>query len=488
MIINDVAWLDPVVAFEPFSNEPYAALLCPGRQANGSGWAFFVRNPSSVIIAKNGRVRCLGDLEGEAYRHLSPFEVLNIIHSSRSQENDRLRDERLSAVPFCSGLVGFAGYELGGGLEPRGAGPASPFLLPDMAFGVYDAVAVFNFASQRLSIVGRDQRRVDDLSDAISSIHHNSGSIGDIMPSFEFKGSNFSEDTFEEAILLAQNNILDGEYYQANISHQLEFASNAPFDAYRYFSRLIETSHSDYGAYLSYPNGKIISNSPERFFQVNRHKNNMVIRAEPIKGTAPRSTDPDLDKKLADNLRLDPKERAENTMIADLLRNDLSAICKDHSIQEDFICRLFSYKNVHHLVSRISGKLQDQVNAVTALQALFPCGSITGAPKIAAMKSIGDIEAVGRGPYCGAIGYIDDRGTADLSVAIRILIADEENRKFVAPVGSGITLRSDPQKEYLETLIKARSVFDLLEVPFPPQHSAYHSDIALSPKFDKQLL
>jgi para-aminobenzoate synthetase component 1 len=146
-------------------------------------------------------------------------------------------------------------------------------------------------------------------------------------------------------------------------------------------------------------------------------------------------------------------------MIADLTRNDLSLVCCDGSLREDAICELTSRAHVHHLVSRISGRLRDDLSAVDVLRAMFPCGSVTGAPKIEAMKAIAELEKGGRGPYCGAIGYIDDGGAADFSVAIRTIVAERSGDGLAAAfsVGGGVTLRSDPEAEFQETLVKARS-------------------------------
>ena len=154
-------------------------------------------------------------------------------------------------------------------------------------------------------------------------------------------------------------------------------------------------------------------------------------------------------------------------MIADLMRNDLSRICEDRSIREEAICELRSYANVHHLVSRIGGVLRRDVSVIDVFEALFPCGSITGAPKVAAMEAIARIEGVGRGPYCGAIGYMDDRGGADFSVAIRTMTTSSDRRAIVAPVGGGITLQSDPHKEYQETIDKSKDSLFALGVALP---------------------
>jgi len=148
------------------------------------------------------------------------------------------------------------------------------------------------------------------------------------------------------------------------------------------------------------------------------------------------------------------------------MRNDLSRICRDGTVHEDFICKLVSHAAVHHMVSRISGDLRPGLSAVDALKALFPCGSITGAPKVQAMKAIGEVEKRGRGPYCGAIGYMDDRGGAEFSVAIRTAIVTHggDGAEILIPVGGGVTIRSDPEAEYRETLVKAKTILSALSL------------------------
>jgi para-aminobenzoate synthetase component 1 len=215
---------------------------------------------------------------------------------------------------------------------------------------------------------------------------------------------------------------------------------------------------------LQYENGAIVSNSPERFFRIeNRADGARNIIAEPIKGTRPRGASAQEDDALARALMVDPKERAENMMIADLVRHDLSQICEDGTIREQSLCALMRLTNVQHLVSTISGVLKERTPFSAVFSALFPCGSVTGAPKIAAMQAIADYEGVGRGPYCGAIGYIDDGGAADFSVSIRTLMI--EGSRVTLPVGGGITLRSKPQDEYEETIAKARGALAVMGDP-----------------------
>ena len=214
---------------------------------------------------------------------------------------------------------------------------------------------------------------------------------------------------------------------------------------------------------LQYSSGAIVSNSPERFFQIMPEGGERRIIVSPVKGTRPRGATAQSDAALKLELVGDEKDRAENIMIADLMRNDLSRICDDGSVKEDGICVLESFPRVHHLVSHISGRLGEKVGAVDILQALFPSGSITGAPKIQAMEVIRQVENAPRGPYCGALGYFSKNGAADFSVLIRTMTIESAapTNRLEVPVGGGITLLSDSKSEYREIIHKAASV-----VPF----------------------
>jgi para-aminobenzoate synthetase component 1 len=181
-----------------------------------------------------------------------------------------------------------------------------------------------------------------------------------------------------------------------------------------------------------------------------------VVQTRPIKGTRPRSEDPDEDSRLAAELQASGKDRAENLMIVDLLRNDFSRVCRPDSVRATDLFRVESYRTVHHLTSTVEGRLRDGVGAADLLAAAYPCGSVTGAPKIRAMEIISELEPVARGPYCGAIGYLGFQGDLDLSVSIRIAVAAAG--RIVFHSGGAVVVDSEPDAEYRETLDKARAL------------------------------
>lgn len=265
---------------------------------------------------------------------------------------------------------------------------------------------------------------------------------------------------YEEAVRAVAARIRNGDIFQANISRRL----TAWFDGTlspeeidglgrQLFQRMAENQSGAFAAYLPVGSGAILSLSPELFLKVDGRS----VVAEPIKGTAPRHDDADRDAEAARALLASEKDRAENIMIADLLRNDLSKVCDDHSIVEEAICALRTLPSVHHLYSRIVGRLRTEVTGIDALLAAFPCGSVTGAPKHRAMQVIASLEGEGRGPYCGAILYQEKGGPLIVSVPIRtgILFPVVGGARLDFRVGGGITLLSDPSAEFEETEDKA---------------------------------
>ncbi len=439
MYICDLDWRDPLAAFAPLAGEAHAHILHGGDRSEAAEWTIIVAFPTGVVT-ENAE-------SGDFFRAIN-----GALESRRS-----VREERFAKLPFVSGAVGFVGYEAARHLEPGLALPRSPFSFPDAEFGFYDAAALFSRKSRKAYIAGRSKGACDNLRDALGK----GARTGNAPEKFGMVSSNFSPLHYKSSVARIIERIRDGAYYQVNLSQQLKVQSSSNVNAFGLFQRLVAQSDAPHAAFLQLEAVSIVSNSPERFFRVEPGASGRRIVAEPIKGTRRRGRGPEEDKGLSDELLRDPKDRAENIMIADLVRNDLSRICRDGSIAEEAVCELASFANVHHLVSRISGILGEGVTFSEIFKALFPCGSVTGAPKVAAMEEIADGEGVGRGPYCGAIGYIDDAGQMDFSVAIRTLMVESES--VILPVGGGVTLRSDPSAEFQETLTKASGALSVLD-------------------------
>lgn len=432
MMMHELSWRSPYTAFAPLAAQPGAHLLHGGDALKGARhWSILVAFPTHQISAEpDDDAGWLSRLQG----HLTCRRPL----------------EFPVDAPFFSGAIGFVGYEALVSFEPTLALPPSPYGFPDAWFGFYEGAVLFDRAAKRTYAVGRSKAHIDQL---LATIGSESAALPR-LPAAERLSSNFSKEDYETAVTSVIERIRAGDFYQANIAQTLRASFAEPFSAFSLFRQLAEDSDAFFSALLQFPEGAIISNSPERFFRL---RENRIIETAPIKGTRPRGRNASEDAELASELLNDPKDRAENIMIADLMRNDLSKICEEHSVREVAVCELLTLSRVHHLVSKIHGTLRDGVTVFDIFKALFPSGSITGAPKIEAMRTIAELEETGRGPYCGAIGYIDDRGLADFSVSIRTMMTSQDGLTLAIPVGGGVTLRSEPEKEFDETLVKAGS-------------------------------
>ncbi len=387
-------------------------------------------------------------------------------------------------LPFCGGCAGFLGYELASEFETVPLGGPRDHGLPDLELAFYDVVVGWDHESERCFVIstGRPetgesgQRRVRDrLDETLAWLEGGSPAdrpgplnastlrvspapdpvAGCQLPGMAWLSSTTTASEYAAAVECVIDKIRDGEAYQVNLSQR--FAARCEADPLDLYHNLRRRSPAPFGALFRTQAGSILSTSPERFVRVDRSGR---IETRPIKGTRPRGADTAEDRALAAELLASEKDRAENLMIVDLLRNDLSKICLPGSISVPELFKLESWATVHHLVSVITGQLRTGTSPGDVIRATFPSGSVTGAPKIRAMEIITDLEHVARGPYCGAIGYLAFDGQIDLSVAIRILVLAGGRATFHA--GGGIVYDSDPEDEYHETLAKALALTDVV--------------------------
>lgn len=460
MLIEECPYIEPVDAFGAFAMFADSHFLDSGDRDR---FSYIVVSPLHKLTAKNGQVVLDGfDVPG------NPFDVLaDLMDRYKSETKDGL-------PPFQGGAVGYFGYELAHQTERLPRAADDWLSMPDMAVGIYDLVIAFDQLDRRMWLVStgipeklgpkRDQRAQDRMALIRKYLRLARPLIDDVgiphAPSKSGWQSNFTRAQYETAVQTVIDYIFAGDIFQANLSQSFraEFARNEVpkrFDLYR---RLRDISSAPFGAFLNFGDVAVISNSPERFLRVR----NGHVETKPIKGTRPRGETPLSDAELAQNLMLSAKDRAENIMIVDLLRNDISKVSNPHTVRTPAICALESYANVHHLVSTVTGELKEGKTAIDALQACFPGGSITGAPKIRAMEIITELEATTRGAYCGAIGYVGFDGSMDTNIAIRTLSVN--GGKMAFNVGGGIVADSDPVLEYEETLVKATKMFELFGI------------------------
>ena len=345
--------------------------------------------------------------------------------------------------PFQGGLAGYIAYDFGRSLEPHANIPGFDRICPDLILHRYDTLAAFDHMQERAWIVARDAADADRLEELLKAKPKPLGGH-----SIENWQSNFTRAEYEAAIARAVEYILAGDIFQANITQMFSAAIPKDFDAFAFYRVLRQKNPATFAAFLDYGGIKIASSSPERLLSCD----SLTVEARPIKGTRRRDADPSRDAALIAELTSSRKDRAENVMIVDLLRNDLSRVAKPGSVRVPVLCGLESYANVHHLVSVITGELRDEKSIGDLIGATFPGGSITGAPKIRAMEIIAEIEKAPRGIYCGSIGYLGFNGHADLNIAIRT--AQFSNGMARVQGGGGITARSSPAAEYEESLTK----------------------------------
>ena len=339
-------------------------------------------------------------------------------------------------TPFCGGIAGIITYD------------------GDMIFGRYNKIIATDHAANEHFFLywGNDISEAQDALVSLLSTPHNDNTF---QPTDIEWQSNFTREGFESAVTKVRNYIAAGDIFQANIAQR--FSAKAPerFDPFAHYLALRDINPAPYAAYMNAGDFQLSSASPERFISCSSAGK---VTTQPIKGTAPRYEDDAQDKASADALEASEKDRAENIMIVDLLRNDISAVCEEDSVHVTGLCELQSFAQVHHLVSTITGQLRQNTDAIDLLQHSFPGGSITGAPKIRTMEIISEIEKIRRDAYCGSIVTIGVDGAMQSNILIRTLIHKDGEISFQA--GGGITYASNPTEEYEETLDKAAAIFE----------------------------
>jgi len=381
-----------------------------------------------------------------------------------------IRDElgdvvgRIDEVPFAGGALGYWGYDLARHMKmlPDRVGEAEA--MPVMMIGIYDWALILDHERQTAKLVSH--HRYSDTGALLEKILLRLENLTEPqVGTFQVQGkiqSNYTYQQYSEAFLKVQAYLKAGDCYQINLAQR--FSVSASGDALEGYLNLRKLSPAPYSAYLNFPNLSVMCASPERFLRVREG----LVETRPIKGTRPRSEDATQDQYLADELRHHTKDRAENLMIVDLLRNDLGKSCVPGSVHVPELFHVESYANVHHLVSTVEGKLSDDHDSLNVLQDCFPGGSVTGAPKHRAMQIIEQLEANQRGIYCGSIGYVGFDGDMDCNIVIRTLIFSGNEIHYSA--GGGIVADSNVESEYQETLDKASAMFELIK-----RHSAERS-------------
>lgn len=363
-----------------------------------------------------------------------------------------------NGLPFGGGAVGYFGYDLARRLDNLPAFAEDAENIPDMAIGIYDWAVVVDHVERASWLVGQGRDPETDIKwDSLVRRFSAPPPERSRVP-FRITSpvvSNMTHEGYARAFRRIRDYIRDGDCYQVNLAQR--FAATATGDTWLAYQALRLINPAPFSAYLSTPYAQILSASPERFLKVANGR----VETRPIKGTRPRAGHPRLDAELAEQLHTSEKDRAENVMIVDLLRNDLSKNCALGSVKVPKLYEVESFATVHHLVSTVTGELKSGRDALDLLRGCFPGGSITGAPKLRAMQIIEELEPHRRGVYCGAIGYIGFDGNMDLNIAIRTLVYSHGTIRCWA--GGGIVADSTLEGEYQETFDKAAAMLKLLQ-------------------------
>ena len=442
---------DSAALFVPWAERRWAVFLDSGFPHSRQGrYDIIAADPCITLVTRGNHTEIR---EGETVR-LSPDDPFRLVRQALGETGTGI-----DGLPFCGGAIGYFGYDLARRLEKLPALAADAENLPEMAVGIYDWALVVDHLERRSFLVsqGRDPEtasRWPHLVQAFSQIQ----TIGWPRAGFRVDGeaaSNLSHATYLQAFRRIQHYIREGDCYQVNLAQRFSArCQGSPWVAYE---TLRHINPAPFSAFLNYPEVQILSSSPERFLKCAAGR----VETKPIKGTRPRSPNPEEDMYSNQALRESLKDRAENLMIVDLLRNDIGKNCVPGSVHVPELFAVESYATVHHLVSTVRGQLSPQHHALDLLRDCFPGGSITGAPKIRAMEIIEELEPNRRGVYCGSIGYIGFDGTMDSNIAIRTLVHSGGQIRFWA--GGGIVADSEPESEYQECYHKAAAMLTLLE-------------------------
>lgn len=441
---------DSAALFDAIADWPWAVFLDSGRPHIEQGRYDIIAADPMLAVNTRGPVTEVRTDTGVDVSTRDPFSVLR----------DCLGDpgERVHGLPFSGGALGYFSYDLGRRIERLPEQSEDAEQIPEMAVGVYDWALVIDHFERRSYLVsqGRDSRTVDRWPDLLSRFR----SVSSLLVRQQFRvteapQSNMSFEQYSNAFHRIKHYIREGDCYQVNLAQRFDTrVEGSLWQAYR---MLRERNPAPFAAYMNTPYCQLLSCSPERFLQVN----DGVVETRPIKGTRPRSRYPEEDARLAQELKHSQKDRAENIMIVDLLRNDLGKVCTPGTIRVPGLFEVESFATVHHLVSTVTGELGEGSDSLALLRACFPGGSITGAPKLRAMEIIEELEPHRRGVYCGSIGYAGFDGAMDTSIAIRTLVHSNGSLRFWA--GGGIVADSELEAEYQETFDKVTAMLKLFD-------------------------
>lgn len=439
---------DSAALFNGIAQHPWAVFLDSGfPYANQGRYDILAAEPVCTLVT-NGDTTQIEQSGRSTLEQGDSFEILKAqLAANKWQGSDH-------HLPFQGGAIGYFAYDLARGIEKMPNLAKNEEHIPDMAIGIYDWALVVDHQLEKTYLTGNcsEQKRqhwAEYFSQIPMSVNTAPFQVTSKIT------ANLDKVDYIKAFNRIKQYLKEGDCYQVNLSQR--FAAQCQGDPWHAYQNLRKFNAAPFGAYLNLPGVQILSSSPERFLKLSAGR----VETKPIKGTRPRKTDPIQDQLQQQQLIESPKDRSENLMIVDLLRNDLGKTCQKGSVSVPHLFAIESYATVHHLVSTVTGTLAEGQQAIDLLKSCFPGGSITGAPKIRAMQIIEELEPSRRGVYCGAIGYISQDGSMDTNIAIRTLVHSAGNIRFWA--GGGIVNDSSAEDEYQECFDKAAAMLALLK-------------------------
>ncbi|MDN0117698.1 aminodeoxychorismate synthase component 1 [Yersinia frederiksenii] len=432
--------------FAPLAHQAWAMLLHSGFAEHAHNrFDILVADPRVTLTTRGEQTEIIS-AQGQAFSHDDPFSLLQ-------QQLDKFSPpiSPHPDLPFLGGALGLLGYDLGRRVEKLPALAEKDISLPDMAIGLYDWALIADHHLQKLTLVchGDAEQRLLWLQQQKTPV---------TAAPFKLTSpwqANMSREQYGEKFRQIQEYLHSGDCYQINLAQR--FSAEYQGDEWQAFLSLSRSNRAPFSAFIRLAQNTLLSISPERFLWLEEHQ----IQTRPIKGTLPRLSDPTQDRLQAERLANSPKDRAENLMIVDLLRNDIGRVAQPGTVRVPELFVVEPFPAVHHLVSTITATLPAESTATDLLRACFPGGSITGAPKIRAMEIIEQLEPQRRNAYCGNIGYISCCGTMDTNITIRTLLT--ENGRIYCSAGGGIVADSQEQAEYQETFDKIARILPQLE-------------------------
>lgn len=461
LVVEIAIPLTATEAFELFRDRPFSFFLDSGMDPQKLGrYSFLGSDPFLVLKSRGKEIALSSFCDGQETVWGNPFDILR----------ELLERYNLYPVPLplAGGVVGYFSYDLCHFVEHLPSTTRDDLGLPECYLAFYDAVVAVDHVENKVYVVStglpetepgkrtrKAEERVRELQEILCMpLPRAIDPSPVVIPQSISWSSNFEHHQYLQAVETAREYIIAGDIFQVNLSQRFE--ATLPFSPYELYQRLRRINPAPFAAYLNFPEVSVVCASPERFLRLQGD----LVETRPIKGTRPRGKIPAQDRALAEELLHSTKDRAEHVMIVDLERNDLGRVCRFGTVNVRELMTLETYATVFHLTSTVEGRLCPDKDRVDLLQACFPGGSITGAPKVRSMEIVDELEPTRRSIYTGSLGYLDFGGNMDLNIVIRTILA--KGGKAYFQVGGGIVYDSDPESEYQETLDKADALFRAL--------------------------